>query len=259
VKKVNFEYQTEHSFHSPVTEHKFLLKILPADDSRQLIESLAWRIGPRAVFWMTSAGFGNSALAGYVDVPHTGFQFGITGTAEVSDEPYMVCPEPQRVLLYPSELTHPDPAITAFYQQLEANAPKKILPRILHFSHAVHEHMLYERGITSNTSTASEAFTAKAGVCQDYTHILLALLRLDNIPSRYVAGLASDYGETHAWVEAWAEGKYYGVDPTRDKLIDEFYIALSRGRDFNDCSVERGVYKGKHGGTQSVYVSMEVA
>jgi transglutaminase-like putative cysteine protease len=58
-------------------------------------------------------------------------------------------------------------------------------------------------------------------------------------------------------VEAWAEGKYFGIDPTRDKLIDEYYIALSRGRDFHDCSVERGVYKGAHGGTQTVYVSME--
>ncbi|MDR0219931.1 MAG: transglutaminase family protein, partial [Lachnospiraceae bacterium] len=235
--KINFEYQTELVFYSPAQKHKFLLKILPSDDSRQCIVSLTWRIGPHAVFWYTNGSFGNAALAGYIDGLHNGFQFGINGIAEVSEQPYLDCPEPERVLRYPSELTLPGAPLAAFYKRHLSAAPEEFLPRIEYFSHAVHKHMRYERGITTNSSTAQEAFAAKAGVCQDYAHILLALLRLDNIPCRYVAGLASDYGETHAWVEAWAEGKYFGIDPTRDKLIDEYYIALSRGRDFHDCSV----------------------
>jgi transglutaminase-like putative cysteine protease len=255
---ISFEYLTEHFFYSPATEHKFLLKILPGDDSRQRIASLTWRIGPYAVFWLTSTGGGNSALAGHIDAPHTSFQFGINGFAEMAADPFVLCPEPARVLLYPSELTRPEAGLAAFYQELRAAAPKKFLPRVEYFAHAVHEHMQYERGITTNSSTAGEAFETGVGVCQDYAHILLALLRLDKVPCRYVAGLASEYGETHAWVEAWAEGKYYGIDPTRDKMIDEYYIALSRGRDFNDCSVERGVYKGAHGGTQTISISMEV-
>jgi transglutaminase-like putative cysteine protease len=87
----------------------------------------------------------------------------------------------------------------------------------------------------------------------------LAILRQDKIPCRYVAGLASDYGETHAWVEAWIRDKYCGIDPTRDKLIDENYIAISRGRDFADCTIERGLFKGACRGTQKVSLSMEVS
>jgi transglutaminase-like putative cysteine protease len=258
VKIINFKYQTELTFFSPVTEHKFLLKFLPVDDGRQAIVSLTWWVDPRAILWQTSVSFGNSALAGYIDAPHDSFQFGITGTAKISEQPSLICPETERVLLYPSELTRPDTTLAAFYHELAATAPKEFLGRIQYFSHAVYDKMKYERGITTNSSTAQEAFTMGIGVCQDYAHILLALLRLDKIPCRYVAGLASDYGETHAWVEAWSEGKYYGIDPTRDKMVDEYYLALSRGRDWSDCSVERGIYKGTQGSSQLIKVSMEV-
>jgi len=129
--------------------------------------------------------------------------------------------------------------------------------RVKQFSHAVHNRVKYECGATTNATSASEAFDIGAGVCQDYAHILLALLRIDKIPCRYVAGLASDYGETHAWVEAWIGDQYCAIDPTRDKLIDEGYIAVSRGRDFTDCSIERGVFKGACRGTQTVSLNMD--
>jgi transglutaminase-like putative cysteine protease len=258
MKIISFKYQTELVFDSPVSEHRFLLKILPNDDGRQSIVSLTWWVDPPAMSWLTNVTFGNSALAGHIDAPHDSFQFGITGTAKVSEQPYIIYPNVERVLLYPSELTRPEASLLDFYRQLEAAAPSELLERLLFFSHAVYDKMRYERGITTNSTTAQAAFEMGVGVCQDYTHILLALLRLDKIPCRYVAGLASDYGETHAWVEAWVDGKYYGLDPTRDKQVDEYYIALSRGRDFNDCSVERGIYKGAHGSTQTIAVSMEV-
>ncbi|MDR0222289.1 MAG: transglutaminase family protein [Oscillospiraceae bacterium] len=261
MKAVNFQYRTELVFSSPASDHKFLLKILPQDDGRQRIASLSWLVEPQGKLWRVSDGFGNAALAGYIDPPHSRFRFGITGTAEVSDKPYVICPEPERALLYPSELTKPRGGISDFYDRLKAFAPPPDEPlrRAEYFSRAVHGHMNYERGITGSSTPAREAFALGSGVCQDYAHILLALLKLDKIPCRYVAGLASDCGETHAWVEAWANGKFYGIDPTRDKFTDESYVALSRGRDFKDCSVERGTYKGACKGSQTITLSMEDA
>jgi transglutaminase-like putative cysteine protease len=119
--------------------------------------------------------------------------------------------------------------------------------------------MRYERGVTTPKTTAQEAFDGGIGVCQDYAHILLALLRLDGVLCRYVAGIASDYGESHAWVEALIENSFYGIDPTRDKLIDEGYLAISRGCDFNDCSIERGIFKGACRGIQTIDLNMEVS
>jgi transglutaminase-like putative cysteine protease len=199
-------------------------------------------------------------LAGFINAPHTHFRFGIQAAAEVTDAPYTASnSEPERVLLYQTELTGMRGALSDFYNGLAQSAPDDTLQRVQYFAHAVHTSLRYERGITVNSTTAQEAFDLGVGVCQDYAHILLALLRKNGVPCRYVAGLASDYGETHAWVEAWITDRYYGIDPTRDKLIDEGYIALSRGRDFEDCSVERGVFKGACRGTQTINLSMEIS
>jgi len=261
LKTVHFKYQTELVFSSAVSEHRFLLKILPQSDDRQRIINLLWSINPSSAnaLWQTVDGFGNSALAGNVEAPHTNFCFGIEGTAEVSESSCTSSGKPPRVLLYPSELTRANRNLADFYNDIVRLAPNDILNRIQYFSNAVHTRMRYERGVTTNSTTAQEAFDIGTGVCQDYSHVLLAILRLDKIPCRYVAGLASDYGETHAWVEAWTGEKYCATDPTRNKLIDEGYIALSRGRDFADCSIERGVFKGLGKSTQTVSLSMEIS
>jgi len=260
LKRVHFQYQTEHVFSLPVSEHRFLLKILPQNDGRQRIINTTWNIQPSVAntLWQTVDGFGNAALAGHIEIPHDNFRFGIEGIAEVSEDSFISSGEPPRMLLYPSELTRTYRGLTDFHSEIIRSAPDKILARIQHFSNAVHARLRYERGVTKNSTTAQEAFDIGVGVCQDYSHILLALLRLDKIPCRYVAGLASDYGETHAWVEVWTGEKYCAIDPTRNKLIDEGYIALSRGRDFADCSIERGVFKGAGAETQTVSLSMEI-
>jgi len=271
LKTVNFQYQTELVFSSPASEHRFILKILPPSDSRQRIKSLSWHINPHPTVWHTGDGFGNDALSGFINAPHSHFRFGIQGTAEVTDAPYTASGGPERVLLCPTELTQVGGAeagarraLANFYAETAKSAPNGAAPsdtlaRVQYFSRAVHACLRYERGVTASSTTAREAFDLGAGVCQDYAHILLALLRNAGIPCRYVAGLASDYGETHAWVEAWIGDRYYGIDPTRDKLIDEGYIALSRGRDFEDCSVERGLFKGACRGTQTIQLSMEIS
>jgi transglutaminase-like putative cysteine protease len=262
MKGVSFHYQTKLRFSSPAREHRFLLKILPPSDKRQRICHLSRHIEPEALVWQSSDGFGNATLSGNIDSPHEYFHFGIEGNAEVSSEPFII-EESYRhiaILSYNTDMTKPGDKLLDFYNEVSRSAPCEILPRIRHFSSSVNKSLRYERGITSSGSSAQEAFDCGAGVCQDYAHILLSLLRSDKIPCRYVAGLASDYGETHAWVEAQIErGKFCGIDPTRDKLIDENYIALSRGRDFKDCSVERGVFKGACLGTQTINVKMEVS
>ena len=282
MKTVSFQYKTELVFSSPASDHRFILRILPKSDGRQSVKNLSWHIGPSSTVWRTSDSFGNDALAGFINVPHDHFRFGIEGRAEVTDVPYILPTEDlsqrqslhanrgaegekefsgllPRVLLYPTELTRAYGGLVDFYNELDRSAPQDTLERVQFFSHNVHTCLRYEHGVTVNSTTAQEAFDLGTGVCQDYAHILLALLRKGGVPCRYVAGLASDYGETHAWVEAWIADRYYGIDPTRDKLIDEGYIALSRGRDFEDCSVERGVFKGACRGTQTINLSMEIS
>jgi len=258
LKTVVFQYRTELAFLSPASEHRFRLKILPQSDDRQTVQTLTWQIDPPGRVWPVCDGFGNDVLSGTVEGPHSHFHFGVTGEARVSDTPYTACDRPEPVLAYPSELTQPHGGLAGFHRDLAKDAPEGVFPRAAYFAQAVHTHLRYQRGATGAWTPAREAFDIGAGVCQDFSHILLTLLRLDRIPCRYVAGLASDYGETHAWAEAWAEGRWFGIDPTRNKPIDGGYLALSRGRDFHDCSVERGVYKGLDRGVQTISLTMEV-
>ncbi len=78
------------------------------------------------------------------------------------------------------------------------------------------------------------------------SHIMLALLRLDKIPCRYIAGLAVCDGETHSWIEVWDGDKWLGIDPANNCPVNEDYLILSQGRDFGDCSIDRGVMFGAY-------------
>jgi len=75
LKTVRYKYQTELAFSSPASEHRFLLRILPQSDGRQRIKSLLWRIDPSPLdtLWQTVDGFGNNALAGQINAPHSFF------------------------------------------------------------------------------------------------------------------------------------------------------------------------------------------
>lgn len=118
--------------------------------------------------------------------------------------------------------------------------------------HAVHKEMEYVPGSTNVHTTAAEAFSKRSGVCQDFAHITISIMRLMGVSVRYVSGLAYGEGETHAWVEANIGGFWHGFDPTRDQLVNEEYIPLAVGRDWSDCPIESGSFIGLANQTQIV-------
>ena len=102
-----------------------------------------------------------------------------------------------------------------------------------------------------------QALEGGGGVCQDYAHIFLALCRLMGIPARYVAGMMVGEGATHAWTEVWILGAWIGFDPTNNRLAGDHYIKLSHGRDFGDCTIDKGCFKGFAAQKQNIYVKVE--
>jgi transglutaminase-like putative cysteine protease len=122
----------------------------------------------------------------------------------------------------------------------------------------------YIKGVTSVESTLDEVWNLKAGVCQDFAHMLLVMLRMIDIPARYVSGYVCPErskmrgeGATHAWVEAYIP--YYGwlgLDPTNDCIVNDLHVRLAVGRSFIDCSPVRGTYKGTSNHKLEVGVSV---
>ena len=115
----------------------------------------------------------------------------------------------------------------------------------------------YVPGKTDIHTTAAQAWAGRQGVCQDYAHIFVTLCRLAGYPARYVAGMMVGEGATHAWAEVYIDGVWMGFDPTHNRLTDDTYIKLSHGRDFGDCTIDRGCFKGFASQRQNIYVKVE--
>lgn len=128
----------------------------------------------------------------------------------------------------------------------------------------VYDHFKYIKGITSVETTLDEIWALKAGVCQDFAHILLVLLRQVHIPARYVSGYICPNkngmrgeGATHAWIEAYIPfNGWVGLDPTNNCLAGDLHVRLAVGRSFSDCSPVKGTYKGTAGQVLEVGVSV---
>jgi transglutaminase-like putative cysteine protease len=128
----------------------------------------------------------------------------------------------------------------------------------------VFERFKYIKGITSVETTLDEVWELKAGVCQDFAHILLVFLRQILIPARYVSGYICPNsngmrgeGATHAWIEAYIPfNGWVGLDPTNNCEAGDLHVRLAVGRNFSDCSPVKGTYKGTAGQQLEVGVSV---
>lgn len=125
--------------------------------------------------------------------------------------------------------------------------------------------MIYEIGATGVTTSALEAWHSRRGVCQDFAHLGIVMLREIGIPTRYVSGYlhpsaegelsVSIAGAGHAWMECWV-GAWYPIDPTHGERVGDRYVTVARGRDYADAAPFRGVYQG--GALAGLDISVEL-
>jgi transglutaminase-like putative cysteine protease len=129
----------------------------------------------------------------------------------------------------------------------------------------VHGELAYVPGTTGVHSSGLDALREGKGVCQDFAHLTLILLRSMGIPSRYVSGYLHPKrkagvgdtidGQSHAWIQAWTGG-WWNYDPTNDTEINEQYISVGVGRDYSDVSPLKGIYSGE--GSTDLDVVVEI-
>jgi transglutaminase-like putative cysteine protease len=128
----------------------------------------------------------------------------------------------------------------------------------------IFENFKYIKGITNVETTVDEIMEHKSGVCQDFVHLMLQILRTMKIPGRYVSGYICPNkngmrgeGATHAWVEAWIPAYgWAGIDPTNNVWVTNNHVKLAVGRNFSDCSPIKGSFRGPAKQKLLVYVSI---
>lgn len=247
-------------YSEPVRNHSFTVMFLPTDSARQRIDTINTEISDCPKYSMSTDNFKNKKLYGAIEQPHNRFEVKISGTAKTGldiYEEYTLNPVEYALLKVQTPLTDPGEKLNEYHNNLELDKFSGTYDKALHIMHTLYYTFSYIKGATDVHESAETALSIGKGVCQDYAHIMISLLRMEKIPARYVVGMMLGEGASHAWVEVLCNGYWYGFDPTNNKLVNDEYIKVSCGRDSSDCSVIRGKFYGIVNQLQTESVTVE--
>jgi transglutaminase-like putative cysteine protease len=270
-------YLTEYRYESPVTDNLNALRVKPATLATQSVEDFVVRVDPESRLNQHLDYFGTTVIEFGISRPHDHLAIDVRarvrtappeeppelGWGAIEDRSYdaaagefqlPVGPEPDVV------------AIDDLVGLTRAQTPLATLRRMIE---VIPDRFEYRAGVTYVGSTVSDLLEAGAGVCQDFAHLALLLLRRHGIGARYVSGYlwapaegddASAEVETHAWIEALlpaANGlAWVAADPTNRTLGGESHVKVGHGRHYADVPPIKGVYRGGAGSELSASVKM---
>lgn len=173
-----------------------------------------------------------------------------------------------------AEFLHPSPlvprsAAAAAFAAPELPADRPVVEAAFGLMHRIFKTYSYIPGATDIATPFDEIIARRQGVCQDFAHAMIGMLRAYGLAARYVSGYIRTVraGEdianrgadaSHAWVSVWCgdEIGWVEFDPTNDQIVADSHIVLAYGRDFADVSPLRGVLLG--GGMQNLEVAVTV-
>jgi transglutaminase-like putative cysteine protease len=151
------------------------------------------------------------------------------------------------------------PALLKLAEVLRPRTGTRLVDVPLQIMNYFQKNFEYAPDVTQASSPIDDLLEHKKGVCQDFAHLLIGLLRSFGIPARYVSGYIHRPGkesQSHAWCEAWfAEHGWFGFDPTNDSQVNEHFVKVAIGRDYTDVPPNKGVYCGQGAETISVRVA----
>lgn len=258
MRKLHFDYYMLITYTEPVSTCHFTIKCIPGNTLQQKISNTRIQLFPKESYTEGTDSFGNRKIYGCVEEPHERFSFRITGDAEVGGCLYEEQQEERPgIFCYPFGLNQPGEALQGYFRSLEIPQGLSAFDQCLYLMHQLHQDFCYEKNCTDMTTTAESAWNLGRGVCQDYAHIFLALLHMNQIPARYVTGMIPGEGASHAWVEAYCNGRWYGFDPTNDVTVTDSHIRIGVGRDASDCLINRGIMWGGGNQVQTIRVVVE--
>jgi transglutaminase-like putative cysteine protease len=158
------------------------------------------------------------------------------------------------------------PLLERFCAEAEAPPTAPVGEQVLALGRHVHRRLAYRKDVTRYDSTTEHVLAIGAGVCQDFTHVMLGCLRLRGIPCRYVSGYlhadapAGEPAQSHAWIEFHAPGAgWVPFDPTHDREIDHRYVVVAHGRHYDDVPPNKGIFRGNAEETLAAAVATRAA
>jgi transglutaminase-like putative cysteine protease len=278
----SIRHQTKFRYAQPVAETVMEVRVQPRTEWTQHCLSFDIQVWPRARVMNYRDHLGN--IVHNFNVPARTDTLSIVATSMVEVKPFMDWPEvvpagawneldmmnktgEYHEMLLPSEFARSSPQLQELAAQLDVRRRDDPMTLLRQVNHGIFERFEYTPKSTLVDSPIEVALSSRQGVCQDFAHIMIALMRPLGIPCRYVSGyvVPTDFAPermaaglaTHAWVEAllpsWG---WVGFDPTNNKLVAARHIRCAVGRDYADVPPTKGVYRGGTRGELSVNVAV---
>jgi transglutaminase-like putative cysteine protease len=259
---LEIQHETRFSYTEPVTESIAEFRMEPVSDLEQSCRSFHLIVEPSTGVTRFTDGFVNRVHHFNVLPPHLEMRVLAASIVETHPKPKSLSDTQASYPLDPSagglELldflhlrgpTKYTPKLEPILERLRPTLGTNAGQAVASVSQYVHDHFQYARSVTLVTSSVEDVLEHGKGVCQDFTHVMLALLRSLGIPARYVSGYIHRPGEesqSHAWCEVWfPDLGWVGIDPTNNAVADDRFVKVAIGRDFTDVPPNKGLFKGK--------------
>jgi transglutaminase-like putative cysteine protease len=262
-------YLTEYRYDGVVTDNLNALRVTPATTTTQRVDDFGVRVEPQARLHQHLDYYGTSVIEFGVAKPHDSLKIDVrarVATATPADPPAGAWPALEgdgyrtRAIefLLPYAGEPDDLRVDELVGLVRSDTPLGTLERVVQ---VIPDRFEYRTGVTYVGSKVEDLLDAGAGVCQDFAHLALVLLRRNGIAARYVSGYLfaprdgqeeadSAEVETHAWLEALVppesgdEPQWVGIDPTNRCLAGETYVKIGHGRHYRDVPPIKGVFRG---------------
>jgi transglutaminase-like putative cysteine protease len=295
--RYHLTHSTEFSYDGPVYESYNEVRLRPIHDDRQSCLSFRLTTAPASRGSSYRDGYGNWVHQFNILPQHRRLKVDAESVVLVHEAP---SPEPGGMSLgeldskrdelreeyfdwiAPSAYVPELPELKEIADTVEHSCDGSVAGFAQAASDLIHKDFTYQKGATHVHSSIRDSLAKQAGVCQDFAHLLLGVVRMRGLPARYVSGYlvtgpaisATKQEEviggqaSHAWAEVFLPGNgngngspsgWFGFDPTLGKPIELRHIRIAYGRDYGDVPPVRGVYKGRAGQSLSVDVLVRPA
>jgi transglutaminase-like putative cysteine protease len=277
----SIRHLTRYRYSEPISESIMETRMHPRSDAHQHCLSFTLSVSPRCRAFAYRDHLGNNVH--HFDIPGDHSQLTIIAESVVEhqfqpDVPSCLAPDAWSALdhlvqsgdywemLLPSTFARETPAVVELAAKLDVRRRDDPLMLVQEINQRLFEYFDYVPKHTRVDSPIDEAIVSRKGVCQDFAHTMIALLRHVGIPARYVSGYlyrgSGDHDRStpdasHAWVDAYLpQLGWVGFDPTNNLVANRRHIRTALGRDYADVPPTRGIFRGA---TESeLYVAVHV-
>lgn len=265
--RYRIRHELEFRYDAPVRGSVMTLFLSPVRDRRQQLHGFAIETDPGGATFEFRGPFGNRGH--FFDRPGTHRALRIVAHSTVETSPPEAIPgrlgpgswqelatavrTPELWLMQqPSRFAQPSSAaLGQFVSGHGIDRGDDVLESIRGLLSSLYEAFEFSPGTTAADSPIEHILETGRGVCQDYAHVMISVLRGWGVPARYVSGYLGPDGsvtsthESHAWVECWLPGLgWCGFDPANNCDCDVRHVRTAVGRDYADVPPVRGVFRG---------------